>query len=77
MNLVARVRIYEVIGRIEKVKEVLNTVKIRKLQYFGYMVREVSRIQQLTIQGNYRVGHHEYFHMYFHVAAPSSWGTLS
>lgn len=38
----ARVTNEEVIGRVGKGKDVLNTVKISKLQYLGHMMREVS-----------------------------------
>lgn len=43
----------EVLQRIDQEKEILNTIKQRKLEYFGYVIRneERYRILQLVMQG--------------------------
>lgn len=48
-----RVSNIEVMRRMKKEKEVLNTVKQRKLEYFGHVMRneEKYRILQLAIKG--------------------------
>lgn len=42
----------EVLRRMNKEREILNTIKLRKLGYFGHIMRNQQyQILQLTIQG--------------------------